>query len=112
LHFSIFYDSMNGWYDVSSFRRQGKKGKSKTMQTRASQLSSCVGHHACCIQTDRISYRNLERVVVPCPYFSIIICCIMGMGWNELFCRYTNLDASSSCSYAITSERVCHRLLR
>jgi hypothetical protein len=38
-----------------------------------------VGHHACCIRTNRISYCNLERIVVAFPYFSIII--VASWGW-------------------------------
>ena len=89
-----FTDSMNGWYDVSSLLRQGKKGKSKTMQTEASRLSSCVGHHACCIRTDRISYRNIERIVVACPYFSIII--VSSWGWAGM-----NFSASTLTSMQV-----------
>jgi hypothetical protein len=60
---------INGQYEAPSFRRQGKKGMFKIMQIGDSRLSSCVGHHACCIRTDRISYRNIEMIVVACPYF-------------------------------------------
>jgi hypothetical protein len=97
---------MNGWYDVSSFRHQGKKGRCETMQNRASWLSSCVGHHACCIRTVRISYRSLESIVVACHYFLIII--VASWGWAGM--KFNTGTQTSTRVDRVVAQ--CHRLLR
>ena len=52
----------------------------------------------------------MESILVYC--FHCVLISFVGMGCNEIFCRYTNNATCSSTRYVYERTYVCHRLCR
>ena len=52
----------------------------------------------------------MESILVYC--FHCVLISFVGMGCNEIFCRYTNNATCSATRYVYERTYVCHRLCR